>query len=500
MTGPDDAAAQQLAARLRAVGYTVESVCDLLGPVAADALDRDQVVPAQHALADDRTPLATAVRLFLLGVPVPRSDVVALLGDAVPGALLVSDGDDVRASVELAPYAADDVDWLIAADWPPGRTGRPASGDHVLGVGGASTMLAQCTVRPEVDSALDIGTGCGIQAFHLTRHTTRVVATDVSRRCLHLARFNAVMNGLDVELRYGSLLAPVQEERFDLVVSNPPFVIASPDAERHDYRDSGLPGDEVCERLVHGAASLLRAGGWCQLLANWEIADDDWAAGPSRWLDASPLDAWVVQREVQDPAAYVETWLRDSGAHAAPDHADRYDAWLSALAARGVVGVGFGLVTLRAGGNHDPVRRLQHAPQPLVQPVGPDVAAWFHRQDLLAANRGADVLRLALRTADDVVVDVRYRPGQDEPEAVVVRRSTGFAWAGALDPFGHAVLDGADAARPVGEVVAALAQADGLDVADTLSAAVPVIRKLVEEGFLVPGEASSRHAGTVERV
>ena len=31
-------------------------------------------------------------------------------------------------------------------------------------------MLAQCTVRPEVDRALDIGTGCGVQAFHLTSH------------------------------------------------------------------------------------------------------------------------------------------------------------------------------------------------------------------------------------------------------------------------------------------------------------------------------------------
>lgn len=360
MRVPDDAAARQLAARLRHVGYTVESVRGLLGSVASDAVDRDQVVPARRALDGDSSPLAIAVRLFLLGDRVPQDAIGPLLGDVDLADLLVPDGGGVSCAVELAPYAADDVDWFVAADWPPTRIGAAAAADHVLGVGGASTMLAQCTVRPEVRGALDVGTGCGVQAFHLTRHAEHVVATDVSTRCLALARFNAAMNGLAVELRRGDLLDPVVEDRFDLVVSNPPFVIASPDSERRDYRDAGLPGDEVCGRLVRGVADLLNPGGWSQILANWEITDgEDWAAGPRGWLDGSPLDAWVIQREVQDPAAYVETWLRDSGSDAAADQAGRYDAWLEALEARGVVGVGFGLVTLRAGRRDTPDHRFR---------------------------------------------------------------------------------------------------------------------------------------------
>ncbi len=142
--------------------------------------------------------------------------------------------------IELAPYAADQHDWFIASDWSARRTGRPTASDHVLGVGGASTMLAQCTVRPEVERALDLGTGCGVQAFHLAGHAQEVIGTDISDRCLEFASFNAALNGIPLEVRRGSLFEPVEEERFDLVVSNPPFVIGSPSDARHDYRDSGL--------------------------------------------------------------------------------------------------------------------------------------------------------------------------------------------------------------------------------------------------------------------
>ena len=58
----------------------------------------------------------------------------------------------------------------------------------VLGVGGASTTLAGITVRTPVGSALDLGTGSGIQALHASRHATRVTATDLNPRALHIHR------------------------------------------------------------------------------------------------------------------------------------------------------------------------------------------------------------------------------------------------------------------------------------------------------------------------
>ena len=119
----------------------------------------------------------------------------------------------------------------------------------VLGVGGASTTLAGLTVRTPVASALDLGTGSGIQALHAARHATRVTATDLNPRALHFARLTLALSGArEPDLREGSLFEPVGDDRYDLIVSNPPFVI-SPGA-RLTYRDGGMGGDDLCRTLV----------------------------------------------------------------------------------------------------------------------------------------------------------------------------------------------------------------------------------------------------------
>ena len=379
---PGGDVATRLSERLHALDYSVEGVRRLLGPIASEALERDEVVPAQRLLRDDGSPLATVVKACMLG------DIVAApaLAEALGGELNSHDeliqvsGDEARAHLELAPCAVDEQNWFIASDWSSRRTGAPTASDHVLGVGGASTMLAQCAPRPLAASALDIGTGCGIQAFHLAAHCSRVVATDVSSRCLAVARFNAALNGFELDLRQGSLFDPVADQQFDLIVSNPPFVIGSPAASRHDYRDFGpvgeshSVGDTVCARVVSEADAHLTSGGWCQILANWEITDaEDWAANPRRWVSESSSDVWVIQRDVQDPAQYVETWLRDAGEQHDVRYGERYEEWAATLERRGVLGIGFGVVTLHRSGRSHPLRRFQHASQPWQQPVGAEI-------------------------------------------------------------------------------------------------------------------------------
>lgn len=475
----------QLADRLHALDYTVEGVRRLLGPSAADALDRGEVVPALRQLLGDESPLATVVRLLLIGDRVGETSAAVALGvelRALLDLLEVADAH-VRAAVELAPYAADDHDWFVASDWSSRRTGRPTATDHVLGVGGASTMLAQSTVRPEVHRALDLGTGCGVQALHLAGHADLVVGTDISERCLQIASFNAAMNGVQLDLRRGSLFGPVSAERFDLVVSNPPFVVGSPESARHDYRDSGMDGDGVCSSVVRGVADHLNEGGWCQLLANWEIADgDDWAAGPRQWVDDLGLDAWVIQRDVQDLASYVETWLRDAGQQQSSDYRSLYDTWLATLERRGTLGVGFGLITLRRSSADSPTGRFQHAPQEWHQPVAGDIERWFTVQDALARNP-ADILMRPLRVSGDVVVEEHRTIGG--PEAVtLLRRSTGMAWSGPVDAFGLDLLGRLDGVRPAGEAVVGAAGDHGVDPEDALAASVPVLGRLAEEGFV----------------
>ena len=172
--------------------------------------------------------------------------------------------------------------------------------DHVLGVGGASITLAGLQLPDLVDATLDLGTGCGIQALHAARRSRRVVATDVSPRALRYAELNAALNGVrNIEFRLGSLYEPVAGERFDRIVSNPPFVITPRRAgvPAYEYRDGGMVGDALVAAVVAGAAEHLVAGGVAQLLGNWEQRPGvDGLVRAARWADAAGLESWIVER------------------------------------------------------------------------------------------------------------------------------------------------------------------------------------------------------------
>jgi methylase of polypeptide subunit release factors len=301
---------------------------------------------------------------------------------------------------------------------------------------------------------------------------------------LEFARFNAELNGLVIELRQGSLFEPVDEGRFDLVLSNPPFVIGSPSAGHHDYRDYGGAGDAVCEELVSGVERHLTRGGWCQMLANWEIVDaDDWSRHPREWVAASGLDAWVIQREVQDPAQYVETWLRDAGEQHTVAYRDLYDQWLDALQERRVVAVGFGLVTVRRGEHAVPIRRFQHVPQEWAQPVAQDIEHWFAIQDWLAADPSG-LLTTPLSLSPEVVLE-QHAWASDTPVALL-RRTDGMRWSGPVDDFGIDVLAALDGERTTAEVVVEVAARHQIAPETALAQAIPVLGRLAEEGFVRP--------------
>ncbi|HEU0052461.1 MAG TPA: peptide chain release factor N(5)-glutamine methyltransferase [Longimicrobium sp.] len=125
----------------------------------------------------------------------------------------------------------------------------------------------------EALAALDVGTGSGAIALSLATEGpfAKVVATDVSPDALEVARANAAAcaPGL-VDFRRGDLLEPVAGERFDVVVSNPPYVgeeeRGTLDAEVRDWEPggalfAGAGGLDVIRRLVEGAPRVLRAGG-----------------------------------------------------------------------------------------------------------------------------------------------------------------------------------------------------------------------------------------------
>jgi len=486
---------------LDAAGYTVDAVADLLGPVATAALDREVVVPALRAAVGSE-PLAVLVRCFLLGRPVPAAALArALQRTGLEGAaalgLVATSGDEARALLDLRPYEAQDaggaVDWWIVSDLGETATGRALRPDHVLGVGNASTTLAQITVRTPRERTLDLGTGCGIQALHAARHSRAVVATDVSRRALELAALNAALAGAELELRHGSLLEPVAGEDFDLVVSNPPFVITPRVAgvPEYEYRDGGATGDEVVRRLVTSVGSVLAPGGVAQLLGNWEVrAGQDWREALDPWLEETGLDAWVVQRELLDPARYAETWVRDGGTTPDRDPVGwerMLGAWLDDFAARGVEAVGLGFLTLRRPVSGVPtMRRLEELTGPLQQPLGGTIAAVLEAHDWLAARDDAALLEERLRVAGDVTEERYLAPGAADPTVVLLRQGGGFGRTVQVGTAVAGLVGACDGQLTVGQIVRALAVLLERDVDAVVAEVVPTVRGLVLDGLLAP--------------
>lgn len=522
-----------LRADLAAAAYTVDGVEDLLGPLAAAALHREESVPALRVTAGTADPRAVLVRAFVLGVDVPRAALERALGSlGVRGAealgLVEAAGagpdDGVRACVDLRPYEAADglgaepgalgaagaggtVDWWVASDLGELATGRALRTDHVLGVGGASTTLAQVTVRDPRARTLDLGTGCGIQALHAARHSRSVVGTDVSRRALAFARFNADLAGVGrdrFELRAGSMLDPVSgpdEERFDLVVSNPPFVITprapggpQGDVPLYEYRDGGRAGDAIVRELVTGVGAVLAPGGVAQLLGNWEVRrGEEWHERVGEWVEESGLDGWVVQRELQDPAQYAETWIRDGGT--TPDRdpaawAQRYGAWLDDFASRDVEAVGFGIVTLRRPLDGPPaLRRLEEVTGSVRQPLGPAVAASLAAHTWLARRDDDALAREHLVVAPDVTEERYLTPGHSDPSVVLLRQGGAFGRTVRAGTALAGLVGACDGELTVGQVVGALASLLGVGADDVAADVLPSVRGLVLDGLLVPASA-----------
>ncbi|MEC4015011.1 DUF7059 domain-containing protein [Streptomyces sp. H27-D2] len=501
-TTPSDSAGadrvEVLRAALRTAAFTPDGLLDLLGAPAYSALARGETVPALRATRGD-SPLETLVRLFLLQSPAPYERVRAVLpvDDCLADGWLVRDGGEVRASVDVRPYSGPEAqDWWIVSDLgcavggAGGISGEASGVDRsqlVLGVGGASTTLAGITVRKPVASALDLGTGSGVQALHAAQYATRVTATDLNPRALRIAALTLALSGAAAPvLREGSLFEPVGDERFDLIVSNPPFVI-SPGA-RLTYRDGGMGGDDLCRTLVQQAGDRLNDGGYCQLLANWQhVEGEDWHDRLASWVPRG-CDAWIVQREVQDVAEYAELWLRDGGDHRAEParYAARYDAWLDEFEARGTKAVGFGWITLRKSGADRPSVTVEEWPHSVEQPLGAAIQAHFERQDFLSGVDDAGLLEAHFRLAAEVVQEQVGLPGSEDPEHVVLRQNRGMRRATKVDTVGAGFVGVCDGSLPSGRILDAIAQLVDEEPLLLRDRTPAQIRLLVEQGFLLP--------------
>lgn len=471
--------------------YTRAGVTSAVGEAGRKGLERGVGVAAEHTLGSRDDLLAQFIRLWYLHLPVPIRQLTEVPVDELCRVgILEVEASRARALVGVRPIdLLDGATGWVVCDHAPGLNHdiRPTRPDHVLGASPASMSLAQMTMRTPVDTALDLGCGCGVQSLLLAGHANRVVATDVNPRALQMAALATQLSGVadQVDLRSGSLYEPM-DTRFDLIVSNPPYVMSPPEEHgaRLVYRDGGLEGDALVESVVRGAPARLNEGGSLQVLANWAQVDGQpWQDRLATWVEGTGADLWVVERDHLDVHQYIETWLTDAGLDGTPQWRPKYDAWLDYFAQQHITGVSMGWITLTMAGRSTPDLSFEQWPWQVNQPVADAVTA--HQPGVSAALLPDEkLLASAWTLRDDVVQEQTGQPGSADPQHVVLRQREGMCRAVEVATASGGVLGACDGQLPLGVLIDTVASILDDSPQQVREQTLPLVRQCLREGFL----------------
>jgi hypothetical protein len=306
---------------------------------------------------------------------------------------------------------------------------------------------------------------------------------------------NARLNGCENLFAVaGQAYEPVSRQRFDQIVSNPPFVI-SPES-RFLYRDSGLQADAFCRELLRGAPDLLVEGGFCQMSVNWaHVEGQPWEQRLAEWFDELAADVLIWKDEVQSPEQYASLWIRSS-----PISEDQYHAlheeWMRFFAAEHIEAVGYGIVHMRrrtpdagAVGNW---LCIDESPDRVVGYSGEPILQRFAVEDLLRSS-GADdgLLDVPLRLSPDarVVQTLRPREGEFVIEKMLLRSVRGLVREAYFDDnIATLIRHWSESATPR-QLFERFAAAANTTVEALARSGLPIVRELLRKSYLVVAAA-----------
>jgi release factor glutamine methyltransferase len=257
-SGVTDAPLTRLGAALKAAGYTFTTVT----PATHERVNRRP----ENARARNVRDVLGWSRPFGPGV---LPEAIVKLMDAA--GVLVRDGDTWRSLVRFSSY---DGELFVHSAFPTTAADSVFFGPDTYRMADAAAAHVEARRLP-VRRAVDIGCGTGAGAIAVAKRApdAEVFAVDINDAALGLARVNAALAGVPhVQLCHSDLLADV-EGTFDLIISNPPFMI---DPAGRAYRDGGGPhGHELALAIIDAAAQRLDPGGSLVLFSGTGIVDGE---------------------------------------------------------------------------------------------------------------------------------------------------------------------------------------------------------------------------------
>ncbi|MFC7534128.1 methyltransferase [Actinoplanes sp. GCM10030250] len=224
---------------------------------------------------------------------------------------LATTGDGLQRS--LVRFSSYDDEIFVHSAFPTNAEDSVFFGPDTYRMADAAAAHVEARSRP-VRRAVDIGCGTGAGAITVAKRApgAEVLAVDINPEALRFARVNAELAGVStVRPCHSNLLTDV-DGTFDLIISNPPFMI---DPAGRAYRDGGEHGYELSLSIIGVAAERLAEGGSLVLFSGTGIVEgqDPFRAAAAERLSETDL-TWSY-REV-DPDVYDEELDGPAYAHA----------------------------------------------------------------------------------------------------------------------------------------------------------------------------------------
>lgn len=436
----------------------------------------------------EATPQNALVRLFLLGHSIDQATITDVLPESflelcTRAELLEQAGDRIRATVVIVAIA----DLLIASD-AYHVLGSDRAGEFVLPASTHSAgFLRKLTLRDSFATMLDLGCGSGIHALFAARHCDKVTAADISATAIAYTAFNARLNNIDnIECVEGSFFEPVAGRSFDLIVSNPPFVLGPDDA--FVYRDSQLELDQTCRELVADAPAFLNENGYLQMLCETvEIENEPWLERMKSWFEGTGCDAWILHSPTLHPVHYVAN-RASNVTGGSLEESTGYDAWVDYFESRSVSAIHPILITARRRDANN-WTHVHNLPGDIDGEAGEAVRKSIAACDFLErCASDAALLDASLKISPDLTLEQQFsrQEQQWQPQLSTMRMTNGLPMDAEVDLPILAFLNQLDGQQTLQGTVEAFAKAVGADTAKLVADLLPIVRMFVGRGFLEP--------------
>jgi carbamoyltransferase len=361
-------------------GYTEEAICEMLKVESLQAIEPTRLhYYDKHFLPE--TPPADLVRLFQLRAHVPRKrvekifsnediDLLEGLGILVGKEEMISGGVDLFCSGGL--LFVTDHRYMI-------RDEDSLDEDPVMYIGMDSHGLVQTAPRQACARVLDLCCGSGIQGLVASRYAQHIVAVDLNPRAVRFARFNSQLNGIaNYEVRQGSLYEVVEDEQFDCILANPPFV-PSPE-ESLKFRDGGASGEKILRAIIQGAWQHLSPKG--RLCIVTDLVDvPSYEAKLESWMGAVDAYGLILTTADRDEILFSVPHCHAPFSQSLSEYNRELDRWVENFRKADLNAVNFGYILAwkREMPGCDITTRTIHNPS---KPVWLQVEQWLNQRRL----------------------------------------------------------------------------------------------------------------------